>query len=70
MEGKPLFPSYASNLVNQQATNVASQFNTVLNDVIAILLPVSYDQMSTNKLSIRAAANDHQGTPTPGLVGI
>ena len=60
IDGDVLYPSYSSAEVNKQAVSISAQFNIVLNDILQILLPVKYDQLSTTGLKVKALADTNQ----------
>ena len=49
-------PNYPSNLVNDEAQKITATFNEIIDDVIAILMPADYEDITKDKLRIKARA--------------
>ena len=49
-------PNYPSNLVNYEAQKITATFNSIIDDVIAILMPADYEDIARDKLRIKARA--------------
>ena len=49
-------PNYPSNLVNDEAQKITATFNSIIDDVIAILMPADYEDIARDKLRIKARA--------------
>ena len=49
-------PYYPSNLVNDEAQKITATFNSIIDDIICILMPADYEDIARDKLRIKARA--------------
>ena len=53
---KDAVPYYPSNLVNDEAQKITATFNSIIDDIICILMPADYEDIARDKLRIKARA--------------
>ena len=51
-------PNYPSNLVNSECMKIVATFDQIINDIIEIIHPSSYEALALDRMKIKAAGTN------------